>query len=135
MRRTLNKAAIRQGFRSGLELSIAEALEKKGVSFEFESEHLKYIVPESEHVYTPDFIIITASGRKIYVESKGLFAPEDRKKHILVRDAHPDIDLRFVFLNPNAKIVKNSKTTYAKWAEKNSFQWAAKSIPDEWIAE
>jgi len=69
------------------------------------------------------------------VETKGRFTLEDRKKHILVRRQHPDLDIRIVFQNPYTKIRKGSKTTYADWASKNGILWANKEIPDTWIAE
>jgi 3-deoxy-D-manno-octulosonic acid (KDO) 8-phosphate synthase len=51
-----------------------------------------------------------------------------------VKKANPDLDIRFVFQAPFNKINKKSKTTYAAWAEKNGFQWAAyHSIPVEWL--
>tara|TARA_R110002095_G_scaffold124022_1_gene107773 strand:+ start:107 stop:295 length:189 start_codon:yes stop_codon:yes gene_type:complete len=60
---------------------------------------------------------------------------EDRQKHILIRKQRPDLDIRFVFDNPNARISKTSKTTYAAWCEKNGFLYARKTIPREWIDE
>lgn len=40
-----------------------------------------------------------------------------------------------MFSNANARIAKGSKTTYAMWADKQGFQWAHKTIPDEWLSE
>ena len=71
----------------------------------------------------------------IFIESKGWFLPEDRKKHLLIKEQNPDMDLRFVLQSPNGKIYKGSKTTYAQWCEKNGFKWAKKEIPQEWIDE
>ena len=69
----------------------------------------------------------------IIIESKGRFVPDDRKKHLKVREQNPKLDIRFVFSNSRNKIRKGSKTTYAMWCEKNNFLYADKRIPDEWI--
>jgi hypothetical protein len=58
---------------------------------------------------------------------------EDRKKHLLIREQYPNLDIRFVFTNSKAKINKGSKTTYADWCDKNSFKYADKLIPKEWF--
>jgi hypothetical protein len=51
-----------------------------------------------------------------------------------VKQANPDVDIRFVFQSPFNKINKGSKTTYAAWAERNGFPWCAyHSIPIEWL--
>lgn len=59
----------------------------------------------------------------------------DRKKHLLVKIQHPDLDIRFVFSNPNAKLRKGSPTTYADWCKKNGFLYAGKTVPLEWVQE
>ena len=88
-------------------------------------------MPESVHVYTPDFKL----PNKIIIESKGRFVSEDRKKHLLVKQQRPDLDIRFVFSNSKAKISKGSKTSYADWCIKHGFLYADKLIPEEWINE
>jgi hypothetical protein len=51
-----------------------------------------------------------------------------------VKESHPDFDIRIIFQSPNNKISKRSKTTYAKWAEKNGFPWCAYyAIPVDWL--
>ncbi len=80
----------------------------------------------------------------IYLECKGGPNPRmhnpgldlaTRKKMILVKEQHSGIDIRFVFENPNLKLRKGSKTTYAMWAEKNGFKWCGPIIPKEWFLE
>lgn len=97
----------------------------------FEPEKLKYVVPEKTRTYTYDFRLPNG----IILESKGLFTTEDRQKMKLVKEQHPDLDIRFVFSNANARIAKRSPTTYAKWATTNGFPWAHKTIPPEWLQE
>jgi hypothetical protein len=51
----------------------------------------------------------------------------------LIREQHPELDIRFVFSNQNAKLYKNSPTSYAQWCEKHGFLYAHKAIPDSWL--
>ena len=128
---TARQVATKYGFRSGLEERIAEQLDQLGVEYTYEKVKLKYIKPASSHVYTPDFVL--ANG--IIVETKGRFLAPDRQKHILVKRHNPELDIRFVFSNSNARISKASKTTYAMWCRKNGYKFADKTIPEEWINE
>jgi len=125
------QVAIKHGWRSGLEERVAEQLDQLGVEYTYEKLKLKYIRPASEHVYTPDFVLPNG----IIVETKGRFLPADRMKHMMVKKHNPDVDIRFVFSNSNARISKASKTTYAMWCRKNGYQFADKTIPEEWLNE
>ena len=69
------------------------------------------------------------------IETKGRWTTEDRKKHLLIKDQHPELDIRFVFQNPKGKIRKGSKTTYADYCDKHGILWADKEIPNEWLLE
>jgi hypothetical protein len=126
---TTRAHAIKAGWRSGFELNINEHLKQKGIEGEYEKHVIKYIIPESNHKYTPDFKLPNG----IFIESKGRFMLDDQKKHILIRAQHPDLDIRFVFQNSKAKIRKGSKTTYADWCAKHGFMFADKTIPDAWL--
>jgi hypothetical protein len=128
---TAKQVAIKYGFRSGLEERVAEQLDQLGIEYTYEKVKLKYIKPASQHVYTPDFVL--ANG--IIVETKGRFLAPDRQKHILVKRHNPDLDIRFVFSNSNARISKASKTTYAMWCRKHGYKFADKIIPQEWLDE
>jgi len=98
-----------------------------GVKFEYESTKVPYILQCN---YTPDFIL--PSG--IYLEAKGLFTSEDRRKILAVKKDHPEIDLRMVFQAPFNKLSKKSKTTYASWCEKHSIPWTSyHNIPLSWL--
>lgn len=118
-------------YRSGLEAKNQEWLEKNGIKAEYETHYIPYTVPQSDHKYTPDFILPNG----IVVETKGLFDADDRKKHMLVREQHPEVDIRFVFSSSRSKLYKGSPTSYATWCEKNGFQYADKFIPVEWLKE
>lgn len=123
---------LRHGFRSGLEETNAEHLKAHGVKVIFEQVKIHYMVPSKGHTYTPDFLIPTNG---IIVETKGRFMAEDRAKHLYVKLAHPYLDVRFVFSNPNAPLSKGSRTTNAMWCENHGFKWAKKLIPIEWTRE
>lgn len=129
------EVARKHGFRSGLEQQISESLKKAKVKFGYETEKLDYTIPASNHTYTPDFIFDKKDGGKMYVETKGRWTLDDRKKFDYIFDQHPDIDLRFVFQNPNAKLYKGSKTTYAAYCDKRGWTWAKKELPLEWLGE
>lgn len=124
-----SKEAYKYGYRSGLEEVISKQLKDLGVTFKYEEMKIKYSVNE-ERSYTPDFHELPNG---IIVETKGRFTAQDRKKHLLIKQQHPELDIRFVFSNSNAKIVKGSKTTYGMWCTKNGFIYADKLIPEEWL--
>ena len=65
---------VREGYRSGLEESIAKQLEHcKDIAWTYEKERIKYI-PEPRH-YTPDLrFIFTNSRQKLYKGSKTTYA-------------------------------------------------------------
>lgn len=117
-------------YRSGLEEKNSKFLKGNCVPFSYEKVKLRYIKPESKHTYTPDFLLLNTG---VFIETKGIFDSADRKKHLLVRDLHPALDIRFVFSNSKAKLYKGSKTTYAMWCTKNGFMYADKLIPKEWL--
>jgi len=120
--------ALRNGYRSGLEDDISVDLKKRGVSFEYETLKIKWTLLENK-TYTPDFVLPNG----IIVESKGRFVAADRKKHLKVKEQHPDLDIRFVFSNSKAKLNKGAKSTYGDWCDKYGFTYADKRIPDEWL--
>jgi hypothetical protein len=122
---------IKHGYRSGLEDKVARQLSDLGVEYEYEKLKISYEVHESRK-YTPDFVIL---HNGIIVETKGRFLGADRKKHLLIKEQHPEKDIRFVFSNSKAKLSKGSPTSYADWCNKHGFFWADKLIPQEWLNE
>ena len=114
-------------FRSGLEEKVADLMVELGVKYEYESTKVPYQI---QHNYTPDFLLPNG----IYLECKGYWEPADRRKIKAVKQQHPDLDLRMVFQSPFNKISKGSKTTYAKWCEKNDIPWTSfANIPIDWL--
>jgi hypothetical protein len=121
--------AVKYGFKSGLEETVSNQIAGNGIDVKYESEKLTYTIPATQHTYTPDFILPNG----IIIETKGRFVIADRKKHILIKEQHPELDIRFVFTNSRNKLNKSSKTTYADWCDKNGFTYADKLIPQDWF--
>ena len=123
-------AAMKHGYRSGLELRTKEYLVEHNVKFKYEKvkiewEDLMY------RTYTPDFVL----NNGIIIETKGLFTADDRRKHLAVKEQHPKLDIRFVFTSSKRKLSKGAKTTYGQWCEKNGIQYHDKIIPEDWLHE
>lgn len=134
---TSNRAAgkaprLANGFRSGLEKRIADDLNIKGVPFEYEKLKIEYTIPERQAKYTPDFVLLSNG---IICEAKGIFDAQDRKKHLLIKQQHPHLDIRLVFSRAAAPIYKGSPTTHSAWAEHHGFKWAERLIPEAWLRE
>lgn len=116
-------------FRSNLEARIAERLRSHKIPFGYEVIKIPYQRPISH--YTADILL----NNGIIVEIKGRFVASDRAKHLLIKAQHPELDIRFVFSNPNERISKASRTTYGDWCDKHGFTYAAHFIPIEWTRE
>lgn len=119
------------GYRSGLEDANVAHLEAHGEPVFYEQATIKYDVPARGAKYKPDLPLRNG----IIVETKGRFVTADRQKHKHIKEQHPDLDIRFVFSNPNNTIGKKSTTTYGMWCERLGIPYAKKLIPLEWIKE
>lgn len=132
-------------FRSKLEVGIAADLDNHGISYEYEPKwgKIQYVVPAKPCTYTPDFYITTRTGKTIIIEGKGIWVFEDRHKHLLIRQARPELDIRFVFSNSKNRIRKGSPTSYADICNGGGrgffkgviWQYADRKIPEEWYDE
>ena len=130
MRRKQFEAALRHGYRSGLEIKIKDLLVELNIPIKYEAikiewEDLMY------RTYTPDFVLPNG----IFIETKGRFTAADRRKHVEIKKQHPKLDIRFVFDNSRRKLSKGAKTTYASWCERNKFIYCDRDIPEDWIKE
>ncbi len=128
---TQRRAALKAGYRSGLEGKVAAQLRTRKIKCDYESVTIRWSKPAQEKKYTPDFPLPNG----IIIETKGRFVTADRQKHIYVKEQHPGLDIRFVFSNPKQRISKTSKTTYAMWCDKYGYKYAKGLIPDAWLAE
>ncbi len=123
--------AIAKGYRSGLEEKVGEQLKKLKVNAEYESFKIPYIGPVINRTYTPDYLLPNG----IVLELKGLFVLEDRKKHLLIKEQYPNLDIRFVFSNSRTKLRKGAKSNYGEWCKKHGFIYADKEVPHSWVKE
>ena len=148
------KRADNGGFGSGLEKKNHDLLVKSGVVFEYESDACKFHYTKpvhkglcqdcgsdkavSQHLYTCDFYVKTASGKEIWIEAKGngfCWTGETRAKHILLQKQFPDREIRFVFTDAQALIKQGSKTTNKQWCARYGFKCASRLIPKAWLEE
>lgn len=117
---TVGRIGLMPSFKSKLEEKVWAVLKKEFSAVKYEPQRFKFIQPEVERTYIPDF----KTGRSnIFIEAKGKLDLETRKKMVWFRDSNPTIRIIFLFMNPDNKITKRSKTTYAMWATDNGFEW------------
>lgn len=125
-------------YRNKFEKNTGDSLDELGINFEYETEKLEYTVTGR---YIPDFIIRTKSANKIYVETKGngrSFDGPSRRKLLAVKSQHPEVDIRIVFYSDGKIGPKRKDGTCLRqsdWAVKHGFQYAIRTIPQEWLDE
>lgn len=125
-------AGRKHGWRSGLEKAAAAILAVNYLGdWGYELASIPFIQPAKERRYTPDFFL----DNGIIIETKGRWMRADRLKMKMIREQHPELDIRFVFSNAKSRISKTSKTTYAAYAERIGYPWAHKVIPKAWLEE
>lgn len=111
--------------RNKFEFSLHGQLKKSGRQFGYEVVRLPYTL---QGYYWPDWVVYKNRKRTkidFYIEAKGYFRPEAKRKLIAVKTAHPEADIRIVFYARRTKDIK--------WAEKNGFKYAIRTIPEEWL--
>lgn len=112
-----------------LERELADQIRAIDKCVNYEPYRIQYTIPAKIHKYTPDFLLKNG----VLIEAKGRFVRADRQKHLLIKAEHPELDIRFIFQNPNIPLQKGAKSTYGEWATKHGFKWAKRYIPDEWF--
>lgn len=129
-------------YRSKFESNIVDFLKARNIDYTYEEILLEYFIKPTRTTcsdcgstevyqtrwYLPDFYLL-ASG--VYVEAKGYFKASDRKKMLEVIKAHPDKDIRMLFMNDNW-INKDHKMRYSGWCIKHGVKYAFKEIPEAW---
>ena len=120
-------------FRSKSEEKIYSLLKEKKIPCEYEKGKIEYEWLENK-TYVPDFFLLKNG---IILEVKGRFVLEDRKKHLFIRKQKPELDIRFIFDNPKAKLYKGGKMTNGSWCDKYKFKYSSlrEGVPEEWINE
>ena len=116
--RKARKGAFAAGYRSVFELKVNTWMKEEGLDIPYEPAKIEYVVPASNHKYTPDWMV----GDVVY-EGKGYFAAADRKKMLHIIESNPGLTVRMIFQNAQAKINKRSKTSYADWCDKQGIAW------------
>jgi len=96
----------------------------------YETEQIPYVI---EGTYIPDFILTFRDGAKLYIETKGRFRREDRRKFLSVVTQHPDKDIRIVFQKDSN--CDGTRMKMSKWAEKYNITYAIGTIPKEWLKQ
>lgn len=115
-------------FKSGFERTLAAQLAASGVDWKYEDREVPYVLKGTYH---PDFRLVV---NDVLIEAKGLLDQASKRKMIAVKEQHPELDIRFVFMDADKK-VPGTKQTHGQWATRNGFVWANREIPKEWLAE
>lgn len=120
--------------RSKLEERLERIFLDNSISYQYEGDKINYLVPESKHTYLVDWTLPNG----LLLESKGYLSDlTERNKYILIKKQHPNIDLRFIFADPEKKC-GGVKMTHKEYAVKNGFKYC--SIRDietikQWASE
>ena len=115
-------------FRSKFEGTVWEAAKRSRKAIRYEPHFIPYVIKGS---YLPDFILPNG----IIIEAKGYLDAAACRKMKAVKASNPNLDIRFVFQNPNGKRNSRAKLKNWEWAERHGFQWASGTIPLSWWKE
>ncbi len=107
--------------RNKFEQRIDQQLQRAQVKFTYETSKIPYVIHGN---YIPDFVLETPSGI-VYLETKGHFRPEAKRKMVAVKKMHPELDIRIIFYR--------ASKPYIKWAEKHGFKYAFHEVPQDWL--
>ncbi len=111
-------AALKYGYRSSIELKAIDICKELMIEYTYEEDKIKFVEPAKNRTYTPDLKI-----RGTFWELKGRWLTQDRLKHKLIKEQHPDVRIVIVFQNSNTKITASSKTSYGDYASKIGVEW------------
>lgn len=137
-RRTIiRRLAASFGFASFAELVFHCKMDQQGYIERTKYEPESFEWQPKIRSYTPDWEVVTPSGKKFYLEFKGKLDNETRSLLLGIKYSRPDLDLRIVLEKPKNKINPTSKTRYYQWCENNSFPWTTQEIGirEEWMEE
>jgi Phage endonuclease I len=96
----------------------------------YEKETLEYRVEETRK-YTPDFKL---KGSNLYVEGKGKFTFQDRKKMLYMKEQYPKLRFHMFFVSADKPLYKGSKSSYGDWCDKHGIAWSdqKRGLPEDW---
>jgi len=81
-------------------------------------------------VYNPDFTI-----GDIYIETKGYFDQDDRRKMKHVKRCNPDLDIR-IWFQKDGYLTKSKKKRYSDWARDNGYEYhVGEDFPEHWFGD
>jgi len=125
-------------YRNKFESSTGKFLDDQGIDFEYEKLKVDYTVSGT---YLVDFAIKKKDGTLMLIETKGnglSFDGHNKRKLRAVKEQHPTLDLRLVFYSDGKCGPKRKDGTYMRqsdWAKRYGFQYAIRTIPEEWLEE
>ena len=125
-------------YRNKFETRTGEWLDERGTKFGYETERIGYTVSGK---YTPDFIVTTVGGNRIYIETKGngrSFDGASRRKLIAVKEQHPELEIKLLFYSDGVigpKRKDGTRMLQSDWSKKHGFDYAIKEIPDRWLED
>jgi len=125
-----NRGRLRQ-FKSKFEKKLHGELKEVGIESNYEAEKIEYTI---DYKYNPDFPVTKKDGEFMYLEAKGIFEADDRRKHVAIKKQHPEHDVRFIFYS-DYKLSKVAKMRYSGWCDKHGFKYCIQTIPEEWLKE
>lgn len=115
------KKTTRNKFESGIQKQLKKKFKK--VKVLYEAVKIPYTI---EGNYIPDFIL-ESKLKTIYIETKGHFRPEAKRKMVAVKRQHPHLDIRIIFYSKKLRDIR--------WAERYGFPYAIGDVPQEWVEE
>lgn len=98
---------------------------------EYEPEKISYSISAT---YCPDFVVTFKTRPTMYIETKGYFDYDDRRKMLAIKEQRPDLDVRLLFMK-DSTLGRGSKTRYSDWCLKNGYQCAFGTVPEDWLEE
>jgi hypothetical protein len=100
-------------YKSKFEETIAEYY---NLHDKYEIESIPYKI---ESNYNPDFKV----SDTVYIETKGFFKDQDRRKIVAVKNQHPELTVIMFFQDSTVKLRKKGKMTYGDWCNKYNIPW------------
>lgn len=119
--RSIKSTYNKTRFASKFEAELAKKFDELGIKWEYEPCRIPW--QPAVRYYKPDFKVTLPNGEEFLIECKGYFDPSMRSKMAQVREQHPDLDIRFVFMCEDKVVSKSTKnpTTYKRWAERHGY--------------
>lgn len=135
-------------YRTEFEAITAEQLLSRNVSFDYEPARLRYQDKDGrKRIVMLDFHLKPQSNDPhggMFVEAKSLLKHEHLARYEKLKAQRPDLDIRFVFEEPD-KIITHYRVddgeggsmsvSYSEWCDMNGFKWNGDTIPTAWLKE